>query len=72
MAADHTQEIARLKEAIADMLKKVPPSVCAAGLKTTQAYKGAVDKAKKVMSSPRSTLASAQQAHTILSGFWRP
>lgn len=70
MSSDNTQEIARLKAAISQMLTKVPPSVLAAGLATTKAYKATVDKARKVVASNRSTLASVQAAYTSLSSHW--
>lgn len=70
MTADTSNELQRLRAGIQDMLQKVPPSVCAGGLKQTRAYKDAAEKAKKVLASSRATLAAAQAAYTNLSSFW--
>lgn len=70
MASDNSQEIARLKGLIKDMVAKVPPRIGRAGLKETNAYKDAVKAANKVLTNSRATLASAQAAYTTMSGFW--
>lgn len=69
MTTDTAAEVARLKTAIANMMRRVPASVNGGGLKTTRAYKEAVEFAKKQVNSSRASLNNLQTAYTRLSAY---
>lgn len=57
------------RERIQEALRRVPQSVNAGGLKTTQAYKAAADFAAKQLKSQRSKLVNLQAALQRLQAF---
>jgi hypothetical protein len=69
MSHDHTAEIARLKAAIADMMKRVPASITGGGMKITQAYKEAINAAKKAIAASRPNLGTLQEVQNKLSAY---
>lgn len=69
--SDPSAEINRLREGIKEMLKRVPASVNAGGIRVSQAYKKAAIDARKAVESSRPTLAKMQQAYTQLNQYGR-
>lgn len=69
MASDNAAEIDRIKELVRERIRRVPQSVLAGGMKQSQAYKEVVEKANKLLASPRATLLKAQSVLGSLNSF---
>lgn len=66
---ERDQEIARLKAAIGNMLRRAPQKVVNGGQQMVAAYKEAVDFAKKAVNAKRDNFANLQQAYTKLAAY---
>lgn len=54
---------------VSELLRRVPPKVCAGGMQLTRTYKEAVAFAQKQLSSSRASVANLKAAYTKLNAY---